>query len=97
MYKFMRTFGMVIGVAIGGSVFQNRLPGYLENAGVAIAAAAEIVQNADGTVFQTMPNASSCRQAIVGAYAQALRAVFGVLTGISALGGLVSLAIRHNE
>ena len=99
MYTFMRTLGMVIGVAIGGSIFQNRLPGYLENAGVPIAAAMDILQNADGyvTVLQTMPKASSYRQAIVEAYAQALRVVFGVLTGISAWGGLVSLAIRHHN
>ena len=99
MYTFMRTLGMVIGVAIGGSIFQNRLPGYLENAGVPIASAVEVLQNADGyvTILQTIPKASSYRQAIVGAYAQALRAVFGSLTGISALGGLVSLAIRHHD
>ena len=95
----MRTLGMVIGVAIGGSGFQNRLPGYLENAGVPIASAVEVVQNADGyvTILQTMPKASSYRQAIVGAYAQALRVVFRVLTGISAFGGLVSLAMRHHD
>ena len=59
----------------------------------------EIVQNADAyvTVLQTMPKASSYRLAIVEAYAQALRVVFGVVTGISALGGLVSLAIRHHD
>ena len=99
MYTFLRTLGMVIGVAIGGSIFQNRLPGYLENAGVPIVSAVEVVQNADGyvTVLQAMPKASSYRLAIVEAYAQASRVVFGVLTGISAVGGLASLAMRHHD
>ena len=98
MYAFVRTLGMVIGVAIGGSIFQNRLPHYLENAGIPIASAVNIVQNADGyvTILQQMPKASSSRQAIVGAYDQALRVVFGVLTGISVLGGLASLGIKHH-
>ena len=84
---------------IGGSIFQNRLPGYLENAGVPVASAVDVVQNANGyvTILQTMPKASSYRQAILGAYAQALRVVFEVLTGISALGGLASLAMRHHD
>ena len=99
MYTFMRTLGMVIGVAIGSSICQNQLPGYLEDAGVPITSALEVGQNAAGyvTVLQTMPMASSYRQAIVGAYAQALRVVFGVLTGISTLEGLVSLAMRHHD
>ena len=98
MYTFMRTFGMVIGVAIGGTIFQNQLPHYLESAGVPIASAVKIVQDADSyvTVLQQMPKASSYRQAIVLAYAQALKVVFEVLTGISALAGLASLAIRHH-
>ena len=78
---------------------QNRLFRYLDNAGGPIASAVEIVQNADTyvTVLQTMPKASSYRLGIVRAYAQALRVVFGVLTGISTVGGLVSLAIRHHD
>lgn len=98
MYAFVRTLGMVIGVAIGGAIFQNRLPRYLENASVPMASAVDIVQNADGyvTVLQQMPKGSPSRQAIVEGYAEALRVVFGVLTGISALGGLASLAIRHH-
>ena len=99
MYSFMRTFGMVIGVAIGGSIFQNRLPHYLEGAGVAIENAETIAKNADGyvTILRQIPASSLERQVIVGAYAQAFRVVFGVLTGISGLGGVASLAIRHHD
>ena len=98
MYSFMRTFGMVIGVAIGGSIFQNRLPRYLENAGIPIERALEIAKNADAfvTSLRQMPTSSSSHQVIVGAYAQAFRVIFGVLTGASTLGGIASLAIRHH-
>ena len=98
MYSFMRTLGMVIGVAIGGSIFQNRLPRYLEDARIPVESALEIAKNADAyvTILRQMPISSPSRQAIVGAYAQAFRVIFGVLTGISSLGGLASLTIQHH-
>ena len=98
MYSFMRTIGMVIGVATGGSIFQNRLPQYLEEANIPLDKALEISKNADAfvTVLRQMPMSTSSRQEIVSAYARALRVIFGVLTGISSLGGVVSLAVRHH-
>lgn len=98
MYAFMRTFGMVIGVAIGGSILQNRLPYYLEDAGISTESAVQIAKNADAfvTMLRQMPPSSSDRKTIVEAYAQALRVVWEVLTGISVLGGIASLAIRHH-
>ena len=99
MYSFMRTFGMVIGVAIGGAIFQNRLPRYLENAGITPERALEIAKNADAfvTTLRQMPASSSSHQIIVGAYAQSFRVIFGVLTGVSSLGGIASMAIRHHS
>lgn len=98
MYSFMRTFGMVIGVAIGGSIFQNRLPHYLENAGIPTERALEIAKNADAfvTTLRQMPTSSPSHQMIVGAYVQAIRVIFGIMTGISFLGGIASMAIRHH-
>ena len=99
MYAFMRTLGMVIGVAIGGSIFQNRLPRYLEDGGIPTESAAHITKNADAfvTMLQQMAKSSSERRTIVEAYAQALRVVWGVLTAISVLGGITCLTIRHHN
>ena len=99
MYSFMRTFGMTIGVAIGGSIIQNRLPRYLESAGIATEISLDIAKNADGyvTILRQMPTSSPHRQVIVGAYAQAFRVVFGVADVMSGLGLVASLAIRHHN
>lgn len=91
MYSFARTFGFCVGVAIGGAVFSNQLPKKLAEAGLPSAIATDatsyVVQLAGASI------SSEYRARVAGAYAQALRTVFEVLTGISACGGIISLAI----
>ena len=91
MYSFVRTFGMCVGVAIGGAVFSNQLPKTLAEAGLPSAIAI------DSTSYVLQLKSPSItpeyRASVAEAYAQALRTVFEVLTGISALGGIISLAI----
>jgi len=95
MYTFLRTFGMCLGVAIGGTVFQNMLRTHLRNAGLNedIARDAEafitVLKHMDATRFPV----EQYRQA----YAASLRNVFEVLTGIAALGGVMSAFISHAD
>lgn len=94
MYSFARTFGYCVGVAIGGTVFSNELPKKLAEAGlpssIATDAASYVVQLGGASL------APEFRASVAGAYAQALRTVFEVLTGISVCGGIISLAITHH-
>lgn len=93
MYTFARTFGMCLGVAVGGTVLHNTLLRHLRDAGLD----ENIAHNAEGFIFTLNdPN-----QLILGkndiraAYASAFRNVFEVLTAIAILGGLLSLLITQ--
>jgi MFS family permease len=92
MYTFMRTFGMCLGVAIGGVVVQNRLLVHLAARSLDehVAKEAEafiVVMNA----MEDGPLLSGYR----GAYAEAFRNLFEVLLGIAVLAGVVSAFIKH--
>ncbi|KAI9820041.1 MAG: hypothetical protein M1827_006612 [Pycnora praestabilis] len=95
MYAFLRTFGMCLGVAIGGTVFQNELAKRLADAGLPV----EIAKNAESfaATLDTIPANSQYHKALVKAFAQTFRVVFGVLTGISVMGGLASLGIGEHS
>lgn len=92
MYSFARTFGFCLGVAIGGAVFTNQLPKRLAEAGLP----SSIATDATSYVVQLTGDSLSpeYRASVARAYAQALRTVFEVMTGISVAGGIISLAIR---
>ncbi|KAH7400778.1 major facilitator superfamily domain-containing protein [Phaeosphaeria sp. MPI-PUGE-AT-0046c] len=92
MYTFMRTFGMCLGVAIGGVVVQNRLLVHLASRGLdeGVAKEAEafiLVMNGrlDGQVLGSYRDA----------YAEAFRNLFEVLLGIAVLAGVTSAFIKH--
>ncbi|EED17140.1 efflux pump antibiotic resistance protein, putative [Talaromyces stipitatus ATCC 10500] len=93
MYNFSRTFGMAFGVAIGGTMFQNRLKQYLASAGLDIT----IANNADQYVgiLETMTN-QSLRSDILAAYESSFRNVFELGLALTVLGALVSLLIRKS-
>ena len=88
MYTFVRTFGMCLGVAIGGTVFQNLSSHYLGNDHLP----PNITPNAEAYVTQlkNMPEHSEFRHSVLHAYARAFRGLFAVMTEF---GGLMSLAI----
>ena len=91
MYTFLRTFGMCIGVAIGGTVFQNRLSVHLEKANLPV----EVARSATAfvsTLKQIPPSAQ--KTAFVLAYSLSFRDLFQVLTGIAGLGAILSLCIK---
>ncbi|ESZ92257.1 putative efflux pump antibiotic resistance protein [Sclerotinia borealis F-4128] len=91
MYAFARTFGMAIGVAIGGTILQNQMQHALESFGLPTS----IAQDAAGFISQlnSLPDDSQFKMEVISAYSQGFRTVFEVLTAISGAGGLISLAI----
>jgi MFS family permease len=95
MYAFMRTLGMTIGVAIGGTVFQNLMAQKLHELSLPI----EIEKNAEAyiAILKTMAPTDPARIAILEAYVHGFKAVFQVMTGISGIGLLASLLIKHHD
>lgn len=94
MYSFMRAFGMCLGVAIGGTVFENRLAVHLATRALDTA----VARNASAFILtmKTMPN----NQTLVlyrQAYAESFRNCFEVLVAVAVLGTLSSLLIRHES
>ncbi len=93
MYTFTRTFGMCIGVAAGGAVFQNQLKKHLSD----LALLTTVATDAEGFVakLQSLPKSSSEYQKYVLAYAKSFDNVFEVLTAVAGLAGLLSLLTKH--
>ncbi|KAL1835412.1 hypothetical protein VTJ49DRAFT_6777 [Mycothermus thermophilus] len=93
MYAFMRTLGMSIGVAIGGTVFQNVMRNKLNELGLP----EEIARDSEAYVRQMAllaPN-DPTRLAAVEAYLAGFHGVFWTITGAACAAFLVCLVIRH--
>lgn len=94
MYAFMRTLGMTLGVAVGGTIFQNLMAEKLRALGLD----SSIAVNAEGFVRATLshlPPDAPLRVAALKAYAHGFRGVFIGETAISGFALLASLAVRH--
>ncbi|EFQ34994.1 major facilitator superfamily transporter [Colletotrichum graminicola] len=94
MYAFMRTLGMSVGVAVGGTTFQNVMTNRLQELGMseAIAKNAEIY----ATHLAAMDSADPERIGALSAYVTGFRGVFWVMTATAAFGFLSSLIIRKH-
>ena len=93
MYTFTRTFGMCIGVAVGGAVFQNEFKKHLGELQLPTQAA----DDAQGFLvgLKALPRISPEYQAYILAYAEAFKVVFEVLTAVAGLAALLSLLIKE--
>jgi hypothetical protein len=93
MYAFLRSFGMALGVGIGGSMFQNVMIIKLNQYGLPI----EIARNAEAYIHElwSMSADSVLHQQILDAYVYGIRGTFGLFCGMAGLAGLASLFIRH--
>lgn len=94
MYTFMRTFGMCIGVAVGGAVFQNGLKKRLGELNLP----ASVANDAERFIatLRTIPKASIRYQTYILAYADSFKLVFQVLTAIAGLAAILSLFIKEH-
>ena len=93
MYIFLRTLGYSMGVAIGGTAFQNTLSTRLGAAGLPLS----IARNAESyvAVLDAMPKSSMEYQQLVQAYSSAFKTVWEIMTAFAALGLLLSLGVAH--
>jgi MFS family permease len=93
MYAFLRSFGMALGVGIGGSTFQNVMKVKLVHLGLPV----EIARNAESyiAVLETLPSDSVFKSQVLESYVYGLRGVFGLYCGMAGLAGITSLLIQH--
>jgi len=95
MYAFLRSFGMAVGVSIGGSVFQNVLAAKLRRLGLP----EEIAYDAESYVvtLHALPDGSEYKETVLGAYAHGFQGLFTCFCAIAAAAGLASLFIKHYD
>ena len=94
MYAFMRTLGMTLGVAIGGTIFQNLMKQKLRELGLAEA----IAENAEAFVEETLRHLPADDPVLINAlkaYTYGFRGVFVGMTAIAGFALLASFAIKH--
>ena len=94
MYTFIRTLGMCIGVAVGGTVFQNQLKQHFRESQLPTA----VANNATQFIAELRdPSKTNPTQelAYIHAYAKSFKVVFGVLTAIAGLAAFLSLFIKE--
>ena len=91
MYSFMRSFGLCLGVIIGGTVFQNFLRMRLERDGLPVSIATEF----EGFIplLHLMADGDPLKLELQQAYAWAMRMLFATSCGIGFVGLLLSLMI----
>ena len=94
MYAFMRTLGMTLGVALGGTIFQNLLKHKLRDLGLD----ENIATQAEGYVelLGEVPTENRWMlDDVLGAYAYGFKGVFVAATGIAGGALLASSLVKH--
>ena len=93
MYTFARTFGMCIGVAVEGAVFQNGLQKHLRGLSLPTA----VAKNSEGFIatLKALPHNSAEYQQYVRAYASSFRSFFQILTALAGLAVILSISSRN--
>ncbi|KAJ4546978.1 hypothetical protein HRR77_004518 [Exophiala dermatitidis] len=96
MYAFLRSFGMAVGVGIGGSMFQNVMKHKLLELGLS----PEIAVHAESyiAVLRNMGPDNPARAAVTAAYVHGFKGVFGFFCALAGTALLVSVVfVSHYE
>ncbi|KAI1374098.1 MFS general substrate transporter [Hypoxylon crocopeplum] len=95
LFTFMRSVGLCLGVALGGTVLQSQLRVSLSDRGLPVG----ISNQFESFIFELvdMPSDDPTRIAIADAYAEAFTFLFQVLTGISAAALLLCFTITGED
>lgn len=98
MYAFLRSFGMAVGVGVGGSIFQNVMQAKLS----ALHLPPSIAANAEAylAVLREMGHDRESlgqRDAVIAAYTAGFRGVFGFFCALGGLSLVLACLIRHFE
>ncbi len=96
MYIFMRSLGQGIGVAVGGVIFQSQFAVELREYSNLARNATKLAQDASGLVqvIKAMPGGTAERTAIVNSYANALKIVWAVMTGLAFVAFVLSFGTK---
>ncbi|KAL8785591.1 MAG: hypothetical protein Q9195_008577 [Heterodermia aff. obscurata] len=94
MFSFFRAFGQALGVAVGGSVFQNQIKTRLERY-PALASNAESYSRDAAALVQVIKDfpreGADAKGELVQAYADALKVVWGTMAGLAAVAMVASV------
>ncbi|KAL7620205.1 hypothetical protein AAE478_009198 [Parahypoxylon ruwenzoriense] len=95
LFTFIRSVGLSLGVAIGGTIFQSRLATGLADRGLP----GSIADDAEAFIYElvSMPEESPQRAQIVLAYAESFQFLFKILAGISGAALLIGFTITGNH
>ena len=91
----MRSLGVMIGVAVGETIFQNAMTNKLRELGLP----ENIAKEAEGfiAVLKILSESDPLRSKATQAYVYGFKGVFAVLTGISLVGLFVSCFVRSDN
>ncbi|EME85767.1 uncharacterized protein MYCFIDRAFT_186251 [Pseudocercospora fijiensis CIRAD86] len=94
MYSFMRSLGLCLGVALGGTIWTNFFAKRLADLGIP----AEIAKSGEVAVYilKTMTDLT-LKESIIGAIAWSFRMLFATLCGISGLGLIIAFCFIKEE
>ncbi|KAI4098058.1 MAG: hypothetical protein L6R37_006697 [Teloschistes peruensis] len=95
MFSFFRAFGQAIGVAVGGTIFQNQMKMKLQAYPALAAKAAEYSRDASSLVqiIKTMQD-GVMKQNLQHAYADSLKVIWATMCGLAAVGMTTSFWTR---
>ena len=95
LYSFFRAFGQAIGVAVGGTIFQNEMKKKLLTYPLLAPKATEYSADASSLVqvIKTMA-AGEAKTQLIQSYNDSLQIVWAVMTGLAFLGFLSSFLIK---
>jgi MFS family permease len=94
MFSFCRSLGFCLGIALGGTVFQNFFRHQLQSNGLPTI----VASNAEGFATSLRSMADLDTQALfVAAYSAAFHNLYATMAGISGLGLFLSLLIEEHD
>jgi hypothetical protein len=96
MFSFFRAFGQSVGVAIGGTIFQNSMRSNLASYPQLASKASELAKDATALVqiIKSMPHDDPSRADMMQAYADSLRIVWIAMCAFAAVAGLLSIGTK---
>ncbi|KXX82064.1 hypothetical protein MMYC01_200939 [Madurella mycetomatis] len=98
MFTFLRQFGICLGVAVGGAVFENVLLRALERRGLTHDVALGIARNAASFTgpLNALPEGPQ-KTTFLDAYVEGFHAIFYLLLALAAFSLFLSLFIKHHD
>ncbi|KAI1074260.1 MFS general substrate transporter [Whalleya microplaca] len=98
MFTFVRQFGICLGVAVGGTVFDNILLHALVRAGIPYGEALAITHNAEtfSGSLTIMPDGAQ-KTSLLDAFVEGFHGIFYLLIALAALSLFLSLFVKHHD